>query len=161
MRADAVRHLFGYHFAENRTLWDSVMTLSDEAFARQSPYSHGSVRDQVLHLIAVDAAWFGDLQGKPAHDPDDASVADRSLIRTHWDGVEAEMRTYLAGVTDDSLDLQPLQGEDAALWTWQVLAQVVNHGTDHRAQVLRLLNDLGVKTSSQDYIFYCYDNPLP
>jgi uncharacterized damage-inducible protein DinB len=26
------------------------------------------------------------------------------------------------------------------------------------AQLLRLLNDLGVKTVSQDYIFYVYDN---
>jgi uncharacterized damage-inducible protein DinB len=35
---------------------------------------------------------------------------------------------------------------------------VGNHGTDHRAQLLRLLNDLGVKTASQDYISYVYDN---
>jgi hypothetical protein len=32
--------------------------------------------------------------------------------------------------------------------------------TDHRAQLLRQLNDLGIKTSSQDYIFYAYDHPL-
>jgi uncharacterized damage-inducible protein DinB len=42
---------------------------------------------------------------------------------------------------------------------WQVLLHVVNHGTDHRAQTLRLLNDLGIKTVSQDYIFYAYDHP--
>jgi uncharacterized damage-inducible protein DinB len=30
--------------------------------------------------------------------------------------------------------------------------------TDHRAQLLRLLNDLGVETTSQDYIFFVYDN---
>ena len=42
---------------------------------------------------------------------------------------------------------------------WQVLLQVANHGTDHRAQILRLLSDLGVKTESQDYIFYVYENP--
>jgi uncharacterized damage-inducible protein DinB len=41
-----------------------------------------------------------------------------------------------------------------------VLLQVANHGTDHRAQLLRLLNDLGVKTVSQDYIFYAYDHPV-
>jgi uncharacterized damage-inducible protein DinB len=41
-----------------------------------------------------------------------------------------------------------------------VLLQVANHGTDHRAQVLRLLKDLGIKTVSQDYIFYAYDHPV-
>jgi uncharacterized damage-inducible protein DinB len=35
---------------------------------------------------------------------------------------------------------------------------VVNHGTDHRAQLLRSLNDLGYKTTSQDFIFYVYDH---
>lgn len=48
--------------------------------------------------------------------------------------------------------------EDKDLIVWQVLLHVVNHGTDHRAQILRLLNDLGVKTGPQDYIFYVYDH---
>jgi hypothetical protein len=30
----------------------------------------------------------------------------------------------------------------------------------YRAQLLGLLNDLGVKTVSQDYIFYAYDHPM-
>jgi uncharacterized damage-inducible protein DinB len=38
-----------------------------------------------------------------------------------------------------------------------VLLHVVNHGTDHRAQLLRTLNDLGLDTTAQDYIFYCYE----
>jgi uncharacterized damage-inducible protein DinB len=37
-------------------------------------------------------------------------------------------------------------------------AAVVNHGTDHRAQILRKLNDLGIKTAPQDFIFYVYDH---
>jgi uncharacterized damage-inducible protein DinB len=48
--------------------------------------------------------------------------------------------------------------EDRVLFAWQVLLHVVNHGTDHRAQLLRLLNDLGGETTSQDYIFYVYEN---
>jgi uncharacterized damage-inducible protein DinB len=51
------------------------------------------------------------------------------------------------------------EGEDKDLILWQVLLHVVNHGTDHRAQALRMLNDLGVKTVSQDYIFYVNDHP--
>ncbi|MEW6402983.1 MAG: hypothetical protein AB1649_14385 [Chloroflexota bacterium] len=34
----------------------------------------------------------------------------------------------------------------------------MNHGTDHRAQILRSLNDLGLKTGYQDYIFYVYEH---
>jgi len=51
------------------------------------------------------------------------------------------------------------EGEDKDLILWQVLLDVVNHGTDHRAQLLRWLNDLGVNTEYQDYIFYVYGYP--
>jgi uncharacterized damage-inducible protein DinB len=70
------------------------------------------------------------------------------------------MRAYLAELRDERLFDKPIvePEEDTDLILWQVLLHVVNHGTDHRAQILRLLNDLGVKTTSQDYIFYVYDH---
>jgi uncharacterized damage-inducible protein DinB len=71
------------------------------------------------------------------------------------------MRDYLTQLRDDMLFDKPIKEpeEDQVLIVWQVLLHVVNHGTDHRAQLLRQLNDLGVKTISQDYIFYVYDHP--
>jgi uncharacterized damage-inducible protein DinB len=48
--------------------------------------------------------------------------------------------------------------EDRVLRVWQVLLHVANHGTDHRAQLLRQLHDLGIETTSQDYIFYIFQN---
>jgi uncharacterized damage-inducible protein DinB len=70
------------------------------------------------------------------------------------------MRHYLDELRDDMLFDKPIEEpeEDKDLIVWQVLLHVVNHGTDHRAQLLRLLHDLGVKTTSQDYIFYVYDH---
>jgi uncharacterized damage-inducible protein DinB len=70
------------------------------------------------------------------------------------------MRTYLAELRDEVLFFKPITEPEEAkdLIVWQVLLHVVNHGTDHRAQILRLLNDLGVKTTAQDYIFYVYEN---
>jgi uncharacterized damage-inducible protein DinB len=83
------------------------------------------------------------------------------MIRAHWDNVEGSMRDYLSTLRDEMLFEKPFaDGEDKDLILWQVLLQVANHGTDHRAQLLKLLTDLGVKTESQDYIFYAYDNPL-
>jgi uncharacterized damage-inducible protein DinB len=36
--------------------------------------------------------------------------------------------------------------EDQDLSMWPVLLIVFDHGTDHRAQLLRLLNDMGFET---------------
>lgn len=35
MNADAFRHFYNYHFAENRKIWDTcIMSLNAEQFAR-------------------------------------------------------------------------------------------------------------------------------
>lgn len=161
MNATAFRHFFNYHFAENRKLWDTcIMTLSDAEFADPVSYSLGALRNHVVHLMSVDDTWFSGLRGAPIPDPlDPADFADRAAIRAYWDDVEQRMRDWLAALRDDRLFDTPLDGEDAGLAVWQVLLHVVNHGTDHRAQMLRMLYDLGVQTTAQDYIFYAYDYP--
>lgn len=161
MNADALRHFYDYHFAQNRELWDRyVLQLSDEQFTQPIGYSHGSVRDQMVHLMDVDEVWFRDLSGSQIEEQlDPADTSDRAKIRAHWDKVEGMMRDYLANLSAERLSSKPLQGEDKDLFVWQVLLHVVNHGTDHRAQVLRLLNDMGVETKYQDYVFYTYKNP--
>ncbi len=162
MNANAFRHFYDYHFSENRKMWDTYITaLSDEQFARDAGYSHGSVRNQVVHIMSVDDGWFSELRGAPAPKAlDPAELGERKAIRRRWDEVEQNMRDYLSKLRDDMLFQKPIaEGEDKDLILWQVLLHVANHGTDHRAQILRLLNDLGVKTTAQDYIFYVYDHP--
>ena len=162
MMADVFRHFYDYHFNENRNTWDAyIAPLADEPFTRNEGYSHGSVRNKIVHLMSVDDTWFSGLRGVEIPDSlDPATFVDRTSIRRHWDAVEHRMRDYLAELRDDTLFEKPFaEGEDKDLIAWQVLLQVANHGTDHRAQLLRLLNDLGVKTVSQDYIFYVYDHP--
>lgn len=162
MNADAFRHFYEYHFAENHKIWDYITSLSQEQFTQNTEYSRGSVRDQIVHLINADEMWFSELQHtEPSELIPASDFDDRDIIRSHWDSVEQNMRDYLAELQDDTLFKKPIEepDEDKDLILWQVLLHVVNHGTDHRAQILRLLNDLGVKTSYQDYIFYVFEHP--
>jgi uncharacterized damage-inducible protein DinB len=163
MNANAFRYLYDYHFTENRRIWDNCVTpLSSEQFTQNVAYSHGSVRDQIIHLLEVDELWFCELGGnQPSESLPAANTDDRENIRAKWDRVEQSMRDYLSQLQDDMLLDKPIEEpeEDKGLIVWQVLLHVVNHGTDHRAQLLRLIHDFGVKTTSQDFIFYIYDHP--
>jgi len=162
MNANAFRHFYDYHFTENRKIWvTNIASLSHEQFTQAVDYSHGSVQDQIVHLMSVDEVWFSELRGvEPSEPLSPANLDDREIIRAHWDSVEQGMRDYLATLRDDMLFDKPIKEpeEDKDLIVWQVLLHVVNHGTDHRAQLLRLLHDMGIKTASQDYIFYVYDH---
>jgi len=162
MNADAFRHLYEYHFTENRKIWNAfIMPLSQEQFTQPVAYSVGSIRNHIVHMMSADNTWFSGLRGIELPEwLKSEDFDDRQVIRDYWDKVEHDMRSYLANLRDDMLFQKPLANEeDKDLILWQVLLHVANHGTDHRAQLLRLLSDLGVKTGPQDYIFYAYDHP--
>jgi len=162
MNANAFRHFYNYHFSENRKVWSHVTSLSYEQFTRAVDYSHGSVRDQILHLIDAEQMWFSELRdAQPLESLPATNSDDRDVIQAYWDNVEQKIRAYLAELQDDMLFSKPIKepDDDKDLIVWQVLLHVANHATDHRAQLLRVLHDLGVETTYQDYIFYVYGNP--
>lgn len=163
MNADAFRHFYNYHFAENRKIWEHVASLTFEQFTQPIGYSRGSVREQLVHLLDAEDMWFSELRGVQPSEPlsETVDADDRDVIRAHWDKVEQDIRAFLADLQDDMLFSKPIKEpeEDKDLIVWQVLLHVANHATDHRAQLLRVLHDLGVETKSQDFIFYVYDNP--
>lgn len=161
MDANAFHHFYNYHFAENRKLWEHAASLSFEQFTQPVDYSRGSVREQIVHLIEAEDVWFSELRdAQPSEQLPSTSSDDRDVIRAYWDNVEENIRAYLSNLRDEMLFTKPIKEpeDDKDLIVWQVLLHVVNHGTDHRAQLLRVLNDLGVETTSQDYIFYVYEN---
>lgn len=152
MNADTFRQLYAYHFAANRKLWnDCVMALTDEQFKRKLDYSVGSVRNQVVHMFVTENNWFSALRDvDPLRNVNPVYFGSREKVRRQWDIVEAELRDYLESLQD--ADLPRSSGYD--LLVWQVLFHVLNHGTDHRAQLLTMLQQLGVKTFAQDYFFF-------
>lgn len=161
MNADAFRQLYDYHFRENRKIWDLYISrLSDEQFTQPVDYSHGSVRDQIAHLTRVDDAWFIPLRGLDFDDmPDPDDLTDRESLRAYAETVEQNIRDYLATLQDEELFEKPYPpGEDEDLILWQVLFHVVNHATDHRAQIMRAVSDMGIETYPQDFVFYAYEN---
>jgi uncharacterized damage-inducible protein DinB len=114
MNANAFRHFYDYHFSENRKLWSYVTTLSHEQFTQAVGYSHGSVRDQILHLINADDIWFSELRGiEPLEPFPPANFDDRANIHAHWGSVEQNMRDdYLAELRDDMLFDKPIEEPD-------------------------------------------------
>lgn len=152
MNINYFRKLYEYHFALNRKLWErSVMALDDDQFVQDLDYSVGSIRNQTVHMMSVDRGWFVGLRDKKRiPGPDPADYPTRAKVRAEWDTIEATMRDYLASLDDEQLAQPFIENFDV----WEVLFHVLNHGTDHRAQLLAMLHSLGVPTFEQDYIFF-------
>jgi uncharacterized damage-inducible protein DinB len=122
MNADSIRHIYGYHFAENRKIWDTcVASLTYEQLTQAIAYSHGTVRDQIVHIMNVDELWFSEPRCvEPSELISSVNVDDRKLIRAHWDRVEQRMREYLFELQDNNLFDKPIKEpeEDKELYVW-------------------------------------------
>lgn len=152
LNPDQFRAYYDYHFRANRKLWDeAIMTLTDAQYLQKLPYSVGSIRNQMVHLMNIEDRWFSGLRGvevpgliNPVY------IHTRDKLREKWDVVEATIREYLANLTDAEINRE----YDAPFLVWQVLLHVVNHATDHRAQTLAMLHQMGAPTFGQDYAYF-------
>lgn len=158
MDANGFRNLYEYHLTRNRELWEHcILTLTPEQFTREIGYSIGSLRNQCVHLLNVDERWFSGLRGLEVPDfYDPKEYADFASVRSKWDAVEAGMREYLTQLEDTALGENFMPG----VKVWKILFHVLNHGTDHRAQMLAGLHALGAPAFAQDYFYFANNMPI-
>lgn len=158
MNADSMRTLFGYNVWAHRQVWECVMHLTDAQFLQDVDYSIGSVRNHLVHVMSVDQRWFARIAGDdvpPRLNP--AEFTTRAAVRTRWDEIEARNHSLMVSLNDAGF-ATPITYQMREVTytspTWHIVAHVVNHGTDHRSQLLRVLHDFGAPTVEQDMSFY-------
>ncbi|MEZ4669521.1 MAG: DinB family protein [Anaerolineae bacterium] len=163
------QRLFDYNYWMNRTIWEKcVLPLTDEQYTQYNDYSKGSVHRQLVHMMAVEQLWLSRLHGvNPNALPKPDEYPTRDLLRARWDKVERDWRTYLHGLTEADLqryiEYQYIVKageitEQRHMLLWEILVQTVNHGTDHRAQLLAAIHRAGGATLEQDYTLFATAN---
>ncbi len=154
------RDLYGYNFWAHRQVWPCIEQLSEEQFTQDAGYSVGAMRDQCVHVMAVESWWFHFLCTGELRFLEEEDYPTRQAIRAKWDDVEQTVQSYLATLTEDELqrEVRPDVWDEGQqpITVWQAMLQVANHSTDHRAQVLAGLRQLGAPTVEQDYLNYLF-----
>lgn len=152
-----IKTIWDYNYWAQHKLLDCIDTVSEEDFVRDVPYSIGSLQAQVVHTLWAEDLWYCRMMGTalPTYTADD--LPERAAIRAKWDTVETQWRAFVADLTPDQLtrtfSAQVANGTFTHT-AHEALLHVVNHSTDHRAQMLRLIHDYGGETFAQDMIYY-------
>ena len=147
-----------YNEAINRKVWDSIRTLSDQQFQESFGYSHGSIRDIMVHLAVVESRWLLGLMEQPnarTYTVEASKFPSPQSAFEFWEENANALLEYARGLNDTDLMATPVGMYGPR---WQVLLHLVNHATDHRSQVLRALTDIGAPTFDQDFILYQWFN---
>ncbi len=161
MRLETIQCLFGYTYWAFERVWDCIAQLTDDQFAEDLGYSSGSIRNHVIHLISSHHRWVDRMRRTPPIPHlrfDDYS----SLIETKskWNEAKIEFLDYVNSLDQAHLyEVIPYEitgrGISAKNHRWEILLHLVNHSTDHRAQILTLLNQqFNIETQEQDLILY-------
>jgi uncharacterized damage-inducible protein DinB len=164
MTPQAIRKLFDYTYWAFEWVWNCIVKLTDEQFTQDLDYSLGSIRNHVVHLISSHHRWMKRLQGSeiPAHLSFD-DFPSRDAVKPKWDEAKAEFLDYVYSLNQTQLDELVhyeivSRGVVSDNHRWELLMHIANHATDHRAQILAMLdNRFSVKTVEQDMVFYFWE----
>ncbi len=164
MRPEAIQSLIGYTYWAFERVWDCIAQLTDDQFTQDLGYSSGSIRNQVIHLISSHQRWVDRLQGKmPAPQLRFADYSSFKETKSKWDEAEIDFLDYVNSLDHALLDeVIPYEisgrGISAKNRRWEILLHLVNHSTDHRAQILALLDQqFNIETHEQDLILYLWE----
>jgi uncharacterized damage-inducible protein DinB len=153
MIRDEVKHNY---WARDRQL-HVCASLTTEQFLRPLAGSFPSLRDTLVHMVAVEWLWLVRCRGRsPKSLLSAGDFPTLEAVVQRWNAVEREMREYLAALDEEAL-ARPLtymnfQGEEWTYPLWEIIAHVLNHQSYHRGQVTTLLRMLGVQTPHVDFL---------
>jgi uncharacterized damage-inducible protein DinB len=146
--------LYDYHYWAN----ERIMRAAENASAAQflaATDTHWSLRKTLVHAMSAEWIWLSRWRGvspKAGLNEDDFPTLES--IRTRWHAGEQEMRVFLAALNDEALQrvvqYTNTRGQPFAFPLWQLMAHVVNHGTQHRAEAAALLTDWGYSPGDMD-----------
>ncbi|HEY4048266.1 MAG TPA: DinB family protein [Acidobacteriaceae bacterium] len=137
-----------------------VEQLPEEKLLALRGTSFGSLYATLVHIYRADATWLARLRGDA-----DARLAQFNSpeafgeLKSEWIKLLDQWTAWGTGLTEDDwaslIDVVNSKGVASSVPVWQVVFQVVNHGTGHLGQANGILRQIGIAPPNTDLIrFY-------
>ncbi|NJM40030.1 MAG: hypothetical protein HC853_04290 [Anaerolineae bacterium] len=159
MNAGHFQFLFEYNSWRNQKILNKAAQIQPWQFDAPTTYPWVSLRGTLVHLMGAEWLWFQRL-----HDGDSPKALllkdeflDLQSIVARWSAIETNWRNWVSELDDAAL-AQPvsyklLSGSPANDPLWALLLHVVNHGTQHCAEMAQMLTDYGQSPGNIDLLF--------
>jgi len=148
---DTLTTLYSHNLWANLRLLGHCTELSNEQLDATISGTFGSIHDTFQHIVLAERSYFSRIStGQRYHHPQDA---DRQTISELMESV----RETGIGLIEWA---QKVKAEDKVLIDWDgtprevpktiILTQAINHATEHRAQIMVILTQLGIQPPDLD-----------
>ena len=145
--------LFRHNLWANAELFALCAGLTDEQLDTGIVGAYGTIRETLVHIAGAEYSYWHRLTtGQPFRRPADAppqTMAElQTSIRTSGEGLVAVAPTVKP---DDTVEVKWQTDETTrAIPCSIILTQVINHATEHRAQIMATLTQLDIQPPDLD-----------
>ena len=160
MQKEDLRLLYAYNRWANARVIKACRPLSPEHMTAPAPVSFGSMLGTMAHILSAESIWRLRLQDgiSPTQKITEADFPGLEALIAKWQDEEQAMQGFVEGLDETGLnrwvDYKTTSGEPQGSTVWKVLAHVVNHGTQFRAEAGAALASLGHSPGDLDLILY-------
>ena len=149
MQPSDIFYLFGYdRWATTRVL-DAAIGIDEATWTAPNAIGERGLAGILVHALGAHQRWRHGLSHAAGERPrpEAGPLPTVEALRAAWEVEWPRMDAWLA-----SLDAAAMAATDDGIPTWQALAHVVNHGTQHRAEAAALLTTAGQSPGDLDMI---------
>jgi len=154
-----LRDAFAHEAWANRALLSFCRGLTPEQLRATTPGAYGGLADTIRHHLDA-ASWYQHRLGleRLEWEERDLHTDDLDELRRRADEVESRWHRVFEEPFDPERVLDPAPDEDPPehIKAGVYVAQVLNHGSEHRAQVCTIITTLGVRAPELDVWAYAY-----
>ena len=158
MRRDDIVSLFGFTYWANRQILASVAAIPSAEFVAPASYTYRNLRGTLVHALDVELSWRRRLRGEPREIWDqslvDADFESAATLARRWAADEAEMRAWIANLSDADLEAVIDLGDGDHFPLWYYLAHMVTHGIQQRRDAAMILEAFGHTAPELDFLYY-------
>ena len=152
--------LYAYNYWARNKVLQAAKSLTHEQLITPSALCFGSLLGTLTHIL--NAEWIWRVRCQENRSPRlmalEEGITDYSSLLDTWSAEEKRMWIYLGELKGADLGREVkytrLSGPEGENTLWHILVHVVNHGTQHRAEVASVLTELGYSPGELDLIIY-------
>ena len=148
---DTLTVLFRHNLWANLRLLEACAALTSEQLDARMAGAFGSIGDTLQHIVTAEQSYFSRIStSQRLNRPDDAPALTTAEL-------EASLRTTGSGLIEWA---PKVHADDVAEIDWDgtlrdvpktiILTQAINHATEHRAQIMAILTQLGIEPPDLD-----------
>lgn len=147
---DYFKQLYDYHYWATGIVLQVTEQLTPEQLSQsRQEFGWGSVQGILTHTYNAEWIWLRRWQGdSPAAFPEMDAPFQVAELRRRWSIQEGELRAFLGSQTQESLQRQVFytttRGQAHHQPLTGLLAHVVNHASEHRAELAAIFTQLGI-----------------